>query len=311
MPSDDDASTAQRVARILNAARSSALSAARPGLDADPEPADVWPATWPPGSDEAPVGPASVGESGRTAIGFGSGPRWAVPTLAAVGFGGLALLIVTVLLVLQLTGGSSGQVVPAGQPVALAGAMVSPSAATVTEPMAGATPTELPAGSAAMPSGTALPSPGALRVYMVGQVRRPGVVSLPVGARVEDAIDAAGGATARADLTVMNLARQVVDGERILVPRPGQQVPTDDPAPPAGAASGTGAGATAAPGSPVDLNTATVADLDALPGVGPVIAGRIVAWRQQNGSFKTVDDLGEVSGIGDATLARLRPLVRV
>jgi competence protein ComEA len=67
----------------------------------------------------------------------------------------------------------------------------------------------------------------------------------------------------------------------------------------------------AAPGTPVDLNTATVAELDALPGVGPVIAGRIVAWRQENGRFTQVDDLGEVQGIGDATLAKLRPLVRV
>jgi competence protein ComEA len=164
-----------------------------------------------------------------------------------------------------------------------------------------------------MPAGAVTPSAGQVRVYVVGQVQRPGVVSLAAGARVEDAVDAAGGATGKADLAVMNLARKVVDGERIVVPRPGEKVPAADPMPaPDGAAPSDGqAGTSSAPGTPVDLNTATVADLDALPGVGPVIAGRIVAWRQQNGNFKTVDDLGEVSGIGDATLEKLRPLVRV
>lgn len=156
---------------------------------------------------------------------------------------------------------------------------------------------------------------GQSRVYVVGQVRKPGVVSLGSDARVQDAIEAAGGATARADLARINLARKVVDGERILVPKPGQKI-EEDPAidGSAGAAGGggTGSGAVAgAPGAPVDLNTATVTELDALPGVGPVLAGRIVEWRQANGRFTTVDDLNEVSGIGDATMEKLRPMVRV
>jgi competence protein ComEA len=116
----------------------------------------------------------------------------------------------------------------------------------------------------------------------------------------------------------MNLARKVVDGERIVVPRPGEKVATPDPVTDPGvAAAGVPSGAAGAeggaapPGAPVDLNVATVAQLDALPGVGPVIAGRIVAWRQENGRFTQVDDLAEVQGIGDATLAKLRPLVRV
>jgi competence protein ComEA len=151
------------------------------------------------------------------------------------------------------------------------------------------------------------------QVYVVGQVRRPGVVALATDARVEDAIQAAGGATGRADLTEMNLARKIVDGERILVPKPGQAVPAVDPVPAAvdDGAAASGAGPAAAPGAPVDLNTATATELDALPGVGPVLAGRIVAWRQANGGFKQVDDLGEVQGIGDATLAKLRPMVRI
>ena len=113
-----------------------------------------------------------------------------------------------------------------------------------------------------------------------------------------------------------------------MVPKPGEKIPTVDPGlDPAGgvgagaagsggagvgsgAAAGSGA-AGAVPGTPIDLNTATVAQLDALPGIGPVIAGRIVAWRQENGRFATVDDLSEVQGIGDATMARLRPMVRL
>jgi competence protein ComEA len=158
------------------------------------------------------------------------------------------------------------------------------------------------------------------RVYVVGQVRHPGVVSLGVDARVEDAVNAAGGPTAGADLSAMNLARKIVDGERILVPKPGEHVSTPEPVPAAdavsgaadpAAASGSGGAGAGAPAAVLDLNTATAAQLDELPGVGPVLAGRVVAWRQANGGFKQVDDLGEVQGIGDATLAKLRPLVRV
>ena len=112
----------------------------------------------------------------------------------------------------------------------------------------------------------------------------------------------------------MNLARPIVDGERIVVPRPGETVPPEPAAPePAGPGAGSGAAGAGGGGSggPLDLNTATVAQLDALPGVGPVIAGRIVAWRQENGRFARVEDLTEVQGIGDATFARLRSLVRV
>jgi competence protein ComEA len=170
-------------------------------------------------------------------------------------------------------------------------------------------------GMPGSPAGSEVASAGQFRVYVVGQVRHPGVVTLAPGARVEDAVQAVGGATAKADLAVMNLARRVIDGERIIVPRPGEKLPTDEPVadPGAGAAASAGAGDSggAVPGAPVDLNSATVAQLDALPGVGPVIAGRIVAWRQENGRFATVDDLSEVQGIGDATMAKLRPLVRV
>lgn len=148
------------------------------------------------------------------------------------------------------------------------------------------------------------PSTGVVLVHVVGQVRHPGLVRLAPGSRVADALDEAGGATRRADLAAVNLARAVVDGEQVFVPAPGQS-------PPAQAPSGSGAaGASPAPQSPLDLNTADESQLDALPGVGPVIAGRIVTWRSEHGRFSSVDELTEVSGIGEATLEKLRPLVR-
>ncbi len=142
-------------------------------------------------------------------------------------------------------------------------------------------------------------------VHVVGQVRHPGVVDLPAGARVQQALAAAGGALRTADLDRVNLARFVVDGEQVVVPRPGEvAAPVAGPVVP-------GAGGTGTAVAPVDLNAAGAADLDALPGVGPVLAQRILDWRSQHGRFSSVDELGEVSGIGEAVLGRLRPLVRV
>ncbi|MBO1755187.1 helix-hairpin-helix domain-containing protein [Allobranchiibius sp. CTAmp26] len=154
-------------------------------------------------------------------------------------------------------------------------------------------------------------------VQVVGQVRRPGVVTLHSGARVEDAVAAAGGALPSADLSAVNLARVVTDGEQIQVPKPGQTMTAPAGAVGGGAGSGGPSGATSgnsaatSAGGVVDLNTADVTGLDALPGVGPVLAQRIIDWRTQNGRFTSVDELGEVSGIGDKVLARLRPHVTV
>lgn len=162
--------------------------------------------------------------------------------------------------------------------------------------------------SAADPSSA---SAAAVVVHVVGQVAAPGLVSVPVGARVADALTAAGGASPDADLTALNLARTVVDGEQIVVPRPGEAVAVAPSAP--GTAAGTTApgSATGTAAGPVDLNAADAATLDGLPGIGPVLAERIVAWRDANGRFTSVDELGEVSGIGPATLTDLRDLVRV
>lgn len=144
-------------------------------------------------------------------------------------------------------------------------------------------------------------------VHVAGQVHQPGLVRLPAGSRVADAIEQAGGFTRARAATSINLARILVDGEQILVSdRPGAAT-----VPAASGPAHEGAAEAGDVGAVIDLNTATETVLDGLPGVGPVLAGRIVAWRQEHGAFRSVDELGEVSGIGDATLARLRPLVRV
>ncbi len=135
-------------------------------------------------------------------------------------------------------------------------------------------------------------------VHVAGRVAHPGVVELPVGARVHQAVDAAGGAREGADLDLVNLARPVVDGERVYVPAAGEPVPR-------GGAPETGAA------SPVNLNSAGLADLDDLPGIGPVLAQRILDWRLAHGRFTAVAELGEVSGIGPTLLARLGDLVTV
>jgi competence protein ComEA len=166
------------------------------------------------------------------------------------------------------------------------------------------TPSVAEAVTVSAPTSSATPNGGAILVHVVGQVRRPGVVRLAAGARVQDAVRAAGGATRRADLAAVNLARAAVDGEQVFVPKPGEKAPAGS------GPAGSGTSGPAVSGGQVDLNTADETQLDALPGVGPVIAGRIVAWRDEHGRFSSVDELTEVSGIGDATLERLRPLVR-
>lgn len=144
---------------------------------------------------------------------------------------------------------------------------------------------------------------GSVTVHVVGAVARPGVVSLPAGARVVDAIAAAGEATLLADVGQLNLARAVTDGERIEVPERGAAVTEE-----AGAEGASAAGAFLADGR-LDLNRATAADLETLPGIGPVLAARIVSHRDASGPFATAGALREVPGIGEATFQRLADLV--
>jgi competence protein ComEA len=170
------------------------------------------------------------------------------------------------------------------------------------------------------------PSPSAgpnlpVVVSVVGLVHTPGLVTLAPGARIADALKAAGGTTDGADTAGLNMARQVDDGEQIVVgiaPVNGQPGVLGSSVSSGTAAAGPSSTAPR-PGVPghsgksevINLNTATVQQLDALPGVGPVTAGSIVAWRTAHGKFTSVDQLGEVDGIGPGRLEKLRPLVRV
>ncbi len=146
---------------------------------------------------------------------------------------------------------------------------------------------------------------GRVTVHVAGAVRRPGVYRLAADARVDDALRSAGGPRARADLTAVNLAARLEDGRQVLVPERAA----------AGVAAVGGAGtagaAPAAPGAAINLNTATLEQLDTLDGVGPGIAQRILDYREQHGAFSRVEELGEVPGIGAKRLATLTPLVTV
>jgi competence protein ComEA len=225
--------------------------------------------------------------------------RTGVTPRAVIGLLLLGAAVAGVLVVRLLLVDHRSRPVPLRMAAATASATTSPSADAVS-------------ASPSAPTGLATTAPrsaaaGTVLVHVVGQVRHPGVVRLPAGARVEQALEAAGGATSKADLVRVNLARPVVDGEQIVVPKPGEAMTGA-----AGVVGGPlGSGSTTAAAAPVDLNTAGLAELDSLPGVGPVLAQRILDWRAQNGRFSTVDELGEVSGIGEKVLENLRPLVRV
>lgn len=172
-------------------------------------------------------------------------------------------------------------------------------------------------GAAAAEDGTAQRA-AAVVVHLVGEVRDPGVVELEPGARVLDAIAAAGGATDLADLTVLNLARLVSDGEQIHVfdretaarLREEGAIPAPAAHPDSGAGSGGTAGTgAAAPGGYVSINSASAEQLTALSGIGPALAQRIIEWREAHGRFESVDQLLEVSGIGAKTLEKFRDSV--
>jgi len=147
-------------------------------------------------------------------------------------------------------------------------------------------------------------SGGPALIDVTGAVRRPGVVRLPAGARVQDAVRRAGGATPGADLSAVNLAAKTADGAQVVVPRRGQATVG------AGASTGTSAAPGASAG-PLNLNTATPEQLDQLDGVGPSMAQKIVLYRQQHGGFSSIADLDRIPGIGPKKLAALRAKVTV
>ena len=178
-----------------------------------------------------------------------------------------------------------------------------------------------PGPTPAVGTGSASPAPAApvLVVHVLGAVRRPGLVRLPDGARVQDAIKAAGGLRRDADPDELNLAQPLEDGVQLVIGT--KKHPAGEVRPPGGGTGGngsagsggggSGSGRDGATGAPVDLNRATVDQLDTLPGVGPVTAQKILDWREQHGRFSRVDELQEVDGIGPKSYARLAPLVRV
>ncbi len=170
---------------------------------------------------------------------------------------------------------------PAAQPAAVV--VASPSVTPIAYPQESARPT---------PSGEVV-------VEVVGKVLRPAVVTLPGGSRVQDALEAVGGAKPGVDTSGENLARVLTDGEQIRIGL--------DPAGPRGSPP---ASAASAPGL-IDLNSASLEVLQEIPGVGPVLATRIVTYREQNGGFRAVEELMEVSGIGEVTFAQMQPMVTV
>ena len=149
----------------------------------------------------------------------------------------------------------------------------------------------------------ASPSPAVLIVHVAGQVRRPGVYEFRAGDRVVDAIHAAHGPRKGANLDGLNLAAPLTDGEQVLVPSRTASAPAVGAVPPAGT--------TGAAGAPININTASESQLEELPGIGPVLAQRILDYRTEHGPFPTVDALDDVSGIGPATMDELRDLITV
>lgn len=185
-----------------------------------------------------------------------------------------------------------------------------PAAVAVTPPpVAASRPASVaPSG----PAGAGTPTAEVI-VHVLGAVKKPGLVTLPGGSRVQDALDAAGGLTGKADPGELNLAQAVTDGQQILVGtkgKPSGEV-RDGASGGGGGTSGSGDGSSGGANQTVNLNSATQAQLEGLPGVGPVMAGKIMAWRTENGRFSRVEELQEIDGVGPKTYAKLAPLCTV
>lgn len=284
------------------------------------------------GDDVSPADSVAEGEprsrSASRHVRRGSGPRdgsrgratryrWRTRPAVAVRAGAIVLsagLVAAAWVVLRP--GPTGPEVPLSDPAAVTTASDGPGTPGAAPPSA--MPAD-PADPEVPPAGTTEADGAAVVVvvHVAGAVRDPGVVELPVGSRVQAALDATGGAATDADLDTLNLAALLVDGQQVYVPRVGED--------PGGGAPGSGAGGSATPAAPdpggaaggapggvlVDLNTADSTTLQTLPGVGPAIAQRIIDHRDQNGPFASVEALDAVSGIGPASMARLRDLVTV
>ncbi|WP_399091140.1 helix-hairpin-helix domain-containing protein [Streptomyces sp. BBFR2] len=277
------------------------------------EPADGY---EPGGGDTAAPAPTRYGDPRPPGLGLRErvrlavGERLPVWVQARCGTEPRALVALGVLLVVAL--GFAVQHFWSGGPEQVR----APAAERVVPGPAGARRPE-PSGAASVPGAVAGGAAGRqLVVDVVGKVAHPGVRRLPAGARVMDALAAAGGVLRGASTQGLNRARVLADGEQIVVGGPGAGTGPGGGAngPPGAASSGSSGGlggpGAAAPGQPVSLNSATVEQLDTLPGVGPVLAQHIVEFRTRHGGFTSVNQLREVTGIGDRKFADLRPLVQ-
>ncbi|WP_342774977.1 ComEA family DNA-binding protein [Streptomyces reniochalinae] len=192
------------------------------------------------------------------------------------------------------------------QGVAVPSAEGAPEGGPTARPPGGASPVP---GSGGVAAASTSASPGKrLVVDVSGKVRDPGVHRLPAGSRVTDALEAAGGLRKGADTSGLNRARLLVDGEQIVVGKPGKGGAAAPPGATAGGGASTGA-ASGGPAAPVSLSAATPEQLENLPGVGPVLAQHIVDYRTEHGGFTTVDQLKEVNGIGEKRFADIEPKV--
>ncbi|MGY1721311.1 helix-hairpin-helix domain-containing protein [Blastococcus sp. SYSU DS0552] len=270
---DDDADVIRARLRAVLAEPRPAADGWVPEDDAPPWPADDR-ITVPVDVAGRPDPPAGVGRHRAP----GTTPRWDAGR--AGGRAVWAAAVVAVLLLLFWTWSQRPRVEPAAAPL--------PSPTAPATPAAG----EPPVGEVTETAGTVV-------VSVVGQVARPGLVTLTAGARVADAVEAAGGLLPEADPASVNLAALLSDGQQVAVGVPGA------------VAEGPPAGGPPGGGGRVDLNTAGVAELDALPGIGPVLAQRIVEHRTRSGGFRSVEELDDVPGIGPAKAAELAELVSV
>ena len=199
----------------------------------------------------------------------------------------VGLVVVAVLVALGLKGRAEPRIAPPAQGPAPASVVTAASPDMVTSPA---------------------PTGEVILVHVAGAVRRPGLYEMPAGARIADAIESARGPKTVADLGALNLAEPLADGQKVDVPRRGEDTVATAPAPPASPGAPS-IGAT--PGATVDLNSADQATLETIPDVGPVTAQAIITYRTEVGAFESIEQLLEVSGIGPATLETMRPYVTV
>ncbi|WP_030336517.1 ComEA family DNA-binding protein [Micromonospora parva] len=278
MSHDEETEVRQRLRRLTEAAVAPSPRPAAPLTGVPPSSlVGALPADGLPFQPAAPVAePASGG------LALPPGSRLPGPGAFDPGRRGVRALAVVAVVVVLAAAGWAWQARPQSEPVA---------------------PLLSDAASAAPSGGPSVSSSGEVVVAVAGKVRKPGLVRLPAGSRLADAVQAAGGALPGVDVALLNPARKVTDGELIVVGVTPPPVP--------GGAAGPAAGGAASAVGPLNLNTATLAQLDALPGVGPVLAQRILTHRDQRGGFTSVGDLRQVDGIGDARYEQLKDLVTV